>query len=114
MKTKKQQTMNRDILSFGRQCLQDEADALVSMIPLMDDSFADAVKLMLHCRGKVIVTGVGKSGHIGAKIAATLSSTAAGESSSIPTVTSAFPPTGWYCISAARDCRSSPFPGRTW
>lgn len=75
MKTKKQQTMNRDILSFGRQCLQDEADALVSMIPLMDDSFADAVKLMLHCRGKVIVTGVGKSGHIGAKIAATLSST---------------------------------------
>ena len=75
MKTKKQQTMNREILSIGRQCLQDEADALVAMIPLMDDSFADAVKLMLHCRGKVIVTGVGKSGHIGAKIAATLSST---------------------------------------
>ena len=41
----------------------------------MDDSFNDAVELMYECKGKIIVTGVGKSGHIGAKIAATLSST---------------------------------------
>ena len=41
----------------------------------MDDNFDQAVKLILQCQGKVIVTGVGKSGHIGAKIAATLAST---------------------------------------
>ena len=41
----------------------------------IDDNFEQAVDLMLHCKGKVIVTGVGKSGHIGAKIAATLAST---------------------------------------
>ena len=48
---------------------------MLDLIPNIDDNFDKAVDLMLHCRGKVIVTGVGKSGHIGAKIAATLSST---------------------------------------
>ena len=45
------------------------------MLPKLDDNFDKAVELILACKGKVIVTGVGKSGHIGAKIAATLSST---------------------------------------
>ena len=45
------------------------------LIPLLDEQFDKSVDLMLHCKGKVIVTGVGKSGHVGAKIAATLSST---------------------------------------
>lgn len=45
------------------------------LIPQIDDNFDKAVELMFRCHGKVIVTGVGKSGHIGAKIAATLSST---------------------------------------
>lgn len=48
---------------------------MLDLIPKMDDDFDRAVDLMLECRGKVIVTGVGKSGHIGAKIAATLAST---------------------------------------
>ena len=48
---------------------------MLSLIPKMDDQFERAVDLMLDCKGKVIVTGVGKSGHIGAKIAATLAST---------------------------------------
>ena len=47
----------------------------MQLLPQLDESFDRAVSLMYHCRGKVIVTGVGKSGHIGAKIAATLSST---------------------------------------
>ena len=47
----------------------------MGLIPLIDDNFDNAVELMFRCHGKVIVTGVGKSGHIGAKIAATLSST---------------------------------------
>ncbi len=57
------------------RCLRDEADALLALIPRIDDAFERAVELLLQCRGKLIVTGVGKSGHIGAKIAATLSST---------------------------------------
>lgn len=60
---------------YGIQAIRDEAEALLDLIPKMDDQFDQAVDLMLRCKGKVIVTGVGKSGHIGAKIAATLSST---------------------------------------
>ena len=60
---------------YGIQAIKDEAEALLDMIPKMDDQFDKVVDLMLNCKGKVIVTGVGKSGHIGAKIAATLAST---------------------------------------
>lgn len=60
---------------YAIQCFKDEAEAVLGLIPQLGDSFDDAVRLMLECKGKVIVTGVGKSGHIGAKIAATLSST---------------------------------------
>jgi arabinose-5-phosphate isomerase len=60
---------------YAIQCIKDEAQALTELIPLIDDNFEKAVHLIYHCHGKVIVTGVGKSGHIGAKIAATLSST---------------------------------------
>ena len=48
---------------------------MLDLIPKMDDNFDRAVELIMQCQGKVIVTGVGKSGHIGAKIAATLAST---------------------------------------
>ena len=48
---------------------------MLDLIPQLDEDFDKAVKLILDCQGKVIVTGVGKSGHIGAKIAATLAST---------------------------------------
>lgn len=48
---------------------------MLDLIPKMDEDFDRAVELILNCKGKVIVTGVGKSGHIGAKIAATLAST---------------------------------------
>lgn len=57
------------------KCLQDEADAVLGLIARLDGDFDKAVQLILDCKGKLIVTGVGKSGHIGAKIAATLSST---------------------------------------
>lgn len=60
---------------YGIQCIKDEAQALLDLIGNIDDNFDQAVDLVLHCKGKVIVTGVGKSGHIGAKIAATLAST---------------------------------------
>ena len=60
---------------YGIQAIKDEAEALLDLIPKMDENFDLAVDLILRCKGKVIVTGVGKSGHIGAKIAATLAST---------------------------------------
>ena len=63
------------VKQYAIQCLRDEADAISDLIPQIDDEFEKAVKLIYNCHGKVIVTGVGKSGNIGAKIAATLSST---------------------------------------
>ena len=65
----------KTIRDIAIQCIKDEAEAVLSLIPQLDENFDHAVELILNCKGKVIVTGVGKSGHIGAKIAATLSST---------------------------------------
>ena len=63
------------IREYAIQCIKDEAQAVLNLIPQMNEDFDRAVELILSCRGKLIVTGVGKSGHIGAKIAATLAST---------------------------------------
>lgn len=63
------------VRDYAIQCIKDEANATLALIEQLDDNFDKAVELMYHCKGKVIVTGVGKSGNIGAKIAATLSST---------------------------------------
>ena len=60
---------------YPTQCIKEEAEATLNLINQLDENFDKAVSLMFHCTGKVIVTGVGKSGNIGAKIAATLSST---------------------------------------
>lgn len=64
-----------NVKKYAEQCIIEEANAVMQLLPQLDDNFNRAVELMLHCKGKIIVTGVGKSGHIGAKIAATLSST---------------------------------------
>ena len=63
------------VREYAIQCIKDEADATLSLINQLDDNFDKAVDMMFHCKGKVIVTGVGKSGNVGAKIAATLAST---------------------------------------
>ena len=63
------------IRDYAIQCIKDEAEALLELIPQLDDNFDQAVEIIYNCHGKIIVTGVGKSGNIGAKIAATLSST---------------------------------------
>ncbi|WP_457351143.1 KpsF/GutQ family sugar-phosphate isomerase [Roseateles sp. P5_D6] len=60
---------------IGRQALEVEARALAELAPRLGDAFAGAVQLMLACRGRVAVMGMGKSGHVGRKIAATLAST---------------------------------------
>lgn len=65
----------KHVAEYATNCIKDEAHALLDLIPQIDENFEKAVELIYNCHGKVIVTGVGKSGHIGAKIAATLSST---------------------------------------
>ena len=63
------------VRAYATQCIREEAEATLNLINQLDENFDKAVSLMFYCTGKVIVTGVGKSGNIGAKIAATLSST---------------------------------------
>ena len=65
----------KHVREYAAQCIKDEAEALLELVPQLDENFDKSVELIISCRGKAIVTGVGKSGHIGAKIAATLSST---------------------------------------
>jgi len=63
---------NFDILAFGREALKTEADAILKAVERLDDSFVKAVNMILETKGKVIITGVGKSGIIAHKIAGTL------------------------------------------
>ncbi|WP_457628248.1 KpsF/GutQ family sugar-phosphate isomerase [Persephonella sp.] len=62
-------------VEIGKRVLQEEKNALEDLIQAIDENFQKAVELILSTEGKVIVTGMGKSGHIGQKIAATLAST---------------------------------------
>jgi len=62
-------------LTFARKVLQTEADAILALIDRLDDRFDQAIRILRDCHGRVIVTGMGKSGIICRKIAATLSST---------------------------------------
>ena len=62
-------------LSLARNVLQTEAAAVLALVDRIDDNFARAVALVRHCKGRVIVTGMGKSGLVCRKIAATLAST---------------------------------------
>ena len=61
----------REVTQYAIKCFQDEAQAILDLIPMLDDNFSEAAGLIINCKGKVIVTGVGKSGHVGEKIAAT-------------------------------------------
>ncbi len=63
------------VLSFGREILHDEARALDALADSLGEAFERAVALILGCDGKLIVGGLGKSGHVGRKIAATFAST---------------------------------------
>ena len=62
-------------LQLARETLDIEAQALIGLKSRLDSRFSQAVEMMLNVKGRVVVTGMGKSGHIGSKIAATLAST---------------------------------------
>jgi arabinose-5-phosphate isomerase len=65
----------RESLTLARKVLLTEAKEIEALASNLDASFNAAVALILHCKGRIVVSGMGKSGHIGGKIAATLAST---------------------------------------
>ena len=66
---------NANALELARTVLRIEAQAVAALVDRLDEGFLRAVNLLLNCRGRVVVSGVGKSGHVGRKIAATMAST---------------------------------------
>ena len=68
-------TKNTEILDAARKVIQIEAEAVAALAARLDDSFARAVEMVLACSGRVVVTGMGKSGLICQKMAATMAST---------------------------------------
>ena len=71
----KPEISEKGILNLGRHVLLEEAKELEAIAGRLDETFVKAVTLILNCKGRVVVSGVGKSGHIARKIAATLAST---------------------------------------
>ena len=67
--------LETEMINKAKDCLQCEAAAIEAIIPRLGDDFVRAVEAIRDCKGKIVVTGVGKSGHVGSKIAATLAST---------------------------------------
>ncbi|CAM8284017.1 MAG: D-arabinose 5-phosphate isomerase [Pseudomonadota bacterium] len=68
-------TSSKNTLERARQVLEIEAQEILSLANRLDDHFVNAVQLILHCDGRVVVSGMGKSGHIGRKLASTFAST---------------------------------------
>jgi arabinose-5-phosphate isomerase len=64
-----------DAIAVGRRALAVEAQGLVTLADTLGESFAQAVEALFNAKGRIVCTGVGKSGHVGRKIAATLAST---------------------------------------
>ncbi len=63
------------VIAYGRDVVETEAEAVRGLLQAVGDDFVEACRLCLGCRGRIVVTGMGKSGHISGKIAATLAST---------------------------------------
>ncbi|PID46822.1 MAG: D-arabinose 5-phosphate isomerase [Proteobacteria bacterium] len=69
------QTQRDELIATAQQVITDEKNAIQSLNERLDDSFVGACQTILECKGRVIIAGMGKSGHIAKKIAATLAST---------------------------------------
>ncbi len=68
-------TSDQTFLNVGKRTITMEMSAVNALVDRIDESFVKACNIILNCKGRTIVTGMGKSGHIGKKIAATLAST---------------------------------------
>ena len=69
--------MNKDkkIIDIAKQVIDDEVEALIGLKDYIDENFEEIIDVICECKGRLIFTGIGKSGHISKKISATLSST---------------------------------------
>src|SRR5882757_1404851 len=67
--------MNKSIQTFARQVLETEAAAVRGLVDTIDDRFERAVRMIVDCQASVLVSGIGKAGHVARKLSATLSST---------------------------------------
>jgi arabinose-5-phosphate isomerase len=65
----------KSLIDMGRQALRIEAQAVAALVDRLGEEFAAACRIFLDCRGRVVVSGMGKSGHVGGKIASTFAST---------------------------------------
>jgi arabinose-5-phosphate isomerase len=65
----------RNVRRLAERVLRIEAEAILGLVPKLDERFEQAVQMLHRCAGRVIVTGMGKSGHVGRKMAATLAAT---------------------------------------
>jgi arabinose-5-phosphate isomerase len=75
MNDRSKKALSTPALDLARKVLAIEADAVSALASRLDERFLDAIGLILACRGRVVVSGVGKSGHIARKIASTMAST---------------------------------------
>lgn len=75
MATSKTDASSFDFKRLGSEVVSTELAEISALQSRIDDNFASACELLLNCKGRIVVTGMGKSGHIGGKIAATLAST---------------------------------------
>ena len=66
---------DREIIDIARQVIDDEVEALIGLKNFIDENFEEIINVICECKGRIIFTGIGKSGHISKKISATLSST---------------------------------------
>ena len=67
--------MSKSLIETAKTVIQSEADSILALKDRINQSFIDACSLLQNCQGKVVLVGMGKSGHIARKIAATLAST---------------------------------------
>ncbi|ODN42505.1 KpsF/GutQ family sugar-phosphate isomerase [Piscirickettsia litoralis] len=70
-----QQYSDQELCQLGQEVITTEIRSLQPLINRIDHNFIQAIKILLSCKGRIVVTGMGKSGHIGNKIAATMAST---------------------------------------
>ncbi len=68
-------TTDQTFIEIGRRTIQIEMEAIQALLPRIGEDFSRACRLMLECRGRIVVVGMGKSGHVARKISATLAST---------------------------------------
>jgi len=74
-KAQTQSLLEKSLLETGRAVIETERDAVARLLSSLDENFAAGCRLILACKGRTVVTGMGKSGHIARKVAATMAST---------------------------------------